>query len=126
MRPPRCEDAGYWARVSRRRLAGASASPGPPRDSQRGDPTPPHAVAPPVGPSTLLFPASRDAGRYFWALNFAQSDRKLSSPRSVRECLNICSSTLKGMVQMSAPINAACSTVIGLRTLATMISVLKS
>jgi len=54
---------------------------------------------------------------------FSQSARNFSMPTSVSGCLASCCITAKGMVQMSAPIKAALSTCMGLRTEATMISV---
>ena len=59
-----------------------------------------------------------------WA--FSQSFRNFSSPMSVSGCLNICSMTAAGHVQMSAPRRAASTMWIGPRVEATSTSVLNS
>ena len=57
-------------------------------------------------------------------LIFSQSFRKLASPMSVSGCLSNCSSTLNGMVAMSAPSRADSITCSGWRMLAARIWVL--
>ena len=69
----------------------------------------------------------RRSGRYTFTLcAFSQSFRNFSSPMSVSGCLNICSMTAAGQVQMSAPMRAASTMWIGPRTEATSTSVLNS
>ena len=54
--------------------------------------------------------AALSDGAYFAPLNFAQSDRKLSRPRSVSGCFTRFLRTENGTVAMSAPMSAACVT----------------
>ena len=54
---------------------------------------------------------------------FLASSRNLARPMSVSGCLRSCPITLNGIVQMSAPSTAACTTCTGCRTLATRTSV---
>jgi hypothetical protein len=59
---------------------------------------------------------------YSFGIFFASS-RNFARPMSVSGCLTSCPMTLNGIVQMSAPITAACTTCTGWRTLATSTSV---
>src|SRR5688500_3480952 len=59
----------------------------------------------------------------FAACAFSQSLRNFSRPMSVSGCLKHCSMTAAGTVTTSAPMRAASTTWIGLRTLATSTSV---
>src|SRR5690606_16467744 len=64
-------------------------------------------------------------GRFRYCGTFFQSSRNRAIPMSVSGCFHSDGNSDPGMVAISAPITAACCTWWMLRTLATMISVLK-
>ncbi len=85
------------------------------RSRRRGMPS---SSSPAVRPGASAGPA-RDGHPYRGLGTFSQSERNFFRPMSVSGCLASCSSTLKGMVAASAPMRAACTTCMGLRTEAT-------
>ncbi len=88
-----------------------------------------HGIPTRIAKLTKLAKDVSSWGRDGYALTpcaFSQSFRNFSSPMSVSGCLNSCSMTAAGHVQMSAPRRAASTMWIGPRVEATSTSVLKS